>query len=195
MRAAYAAADVDPERITVIPNGVDLTRFAEGRADDVRAGLGISGEDVVVLYAGRLSPTKGIEVALEAFGAFAEHWPLGDSHLLVAGVVRNQPPHLSPEAYEQRLRERSPPRTHWLGLRSDMPALMRAADVVVIPTVDNESCPRAGLEALASGRPVIGSRVGGIPEVLGSELEKFLVPPGDPAALAAALSALVAATR
>ena len=80
-------------------------------------------------------------------------------------------------------------RVHFLGSRDDVFGLMRSADLVVLPSL-RKGHPLALLEALSLGRPCVASRVGGIPEIVESGRTGLLVPPGDPSALAEALSRL-----
>jgi glycosyltransferase involved in cell wall biosynthesis len=134
----------------------------------------------VVLAAGRLAPQKGLDVLLDA----AERWrtraprPVtviaGDGPL--AAALRGRATGLA--AGDVRL----------LGQRSDVPALLGAADVVVVPS-RWEARALIVQEAMHAGRPVVASRVGGIPDLTGAGA--LLVPPGDPAALAAAVTAVL----
>jgi glycosyltransferase involved in cell wall biosynthesis len=77
-------------------------------------------------------------------------------------------------------------RMHLLGLRDDVETVLAAADVFVQPSL-SEGLPLAVLEAMGNGLPVVATRVGGVPEALVDGKTGFLVPPGDPEALAAAL--------
>jgi glycosyltransferase involved in cell wall biosynthesis len=77
-----------------------------------------------------------------------------------------------------------------VGKRSDVVPLYHAADVVALPSVFPEPFGRVLVEGMACGRPAVGSAVGGIPEILTGEHTEGVVPPGDPAALAAALGRL-----
>ena len=81
-------------------------------------------------------------------------------------------------------------RVHLLGLRDDVETVFAAADVFVQPSL-SEGLPLAVLEAMANGLPVVATRVGGIPEAVVDGKTGLLVPPGDPAALAAALAAVL----
>ena len=72
--------------------------------------------------------------------------------------------------------------------RSRLPELLRTADILVVPSRWDDPCPLTVGEGLATGLPVVASRIGGIPEIVGPTSR--LVPPGDPVALAAALAAL-----
>jgi glycosyltransferase involved in cell wall biosynthesis len=76
-------------------------------------------------------------------------------------------------------------------MRSDVVGPLHAADVVVVPSVYAEPFGRVVIEALSTGRPVIASSIGGIPEILTGDFARFLVPPGDAPALARKLGELL----
>lgn len=82
----------------------------------------------------------------------------------------------------------------FLGIRDDVPELLNSADVVVMSSRDvpfGESCPNIVLEGMAAGLPVIGTRVGGTAELIVDEETGFVIPPGNPAALAEKLKLLL----
>jgi glycosyltransferase involved in cell wall biosynthesis len=175
----------------VVHNGIDPDRFPfgdAGRRAAARAELGLEGQFTVV-FAGRLDHAKGIETLLDAWAGLG----LGpdEGRLVLAGEARNHPSAAEAEAYVASLRARAPADTClWLGRRPDVVPLFHAADVVALPSVFPEPFGRVLVEALACGRPAVGSAVGGIPEILTGELADGVVPPSDPAALAAALGRL-----
>jgi glycosyltransferase involved in cell wall biosynthesis len=141
----------------------------------VRAGLAGDGQQVV-LAAGRLAPQKGFGTLLAAAARWQNHDPC--PVLVLAG----QGP------LDQALRAQADAtgiRMRFLGQRGDMPALLAGADVVVVPSVW-EGQPLIVQEALRSGRPLVASRTGGIPDLTGADAA-VLVPPGDAAALADAV--------
>jgi glycosyltransferase involved in cell wall biosynthesis len=82
-------------------------------------------------------------------------------------------------------------RAHFLGWRRDLPAVYADLDVVCLTSL-NEGSPVALIEAMAAGRPVVATAVGGVPEVVQDGVSGLLVPPRDPAALAAAIAGLLA---
>lgn len=163
-----------PGRAAVVRYALDLpafaARLAPGRAA-ARTALGVPPGVPVVAFAGRFDPIKGADILAQAAEAMAVRQPA--LVVLVAGAG-GQPP-------------RSGPLRH-LGWRDDVPVVLQAADLVAVPS-RLEALGIVCLEALAAGTPVVGSRVGGIPEAVGSG--GVLVPPGDPGALAAALLALL----
>jgi glycosyltransferase involved in cell wall biosynthesis len=137
---------------------------------------------------GQISEVKGIWDFVEAAalvtsgGAAACFAVLGDD-LKGAGALR--------QAMEQRVAALGlSSRFRFLGFRPDAPALIPAFDIVAVPSLV-EPLGNATLEAMAAGRPVVGSRVGGIPEMVVDGVTGRLVPPRDPQGLAGALRALL----
>jgi len=185
VRAVLIAGGVDPGHIHLIPSGVDVERFAV--ADAVRAATraehGVAGDEFAIAVVAALETRKGHAVLLEAVRA------LSDLRLrvLCAGTG-------SGAAALARRRDELGlgARVAFPGRVDDVPALLAAADAVVLPSLQ-EGLGVAALEAMAAGRPVIASRVGGLPEAVGEGEAGVLVPPGDPAALAAAIRLLATA--
>jgi glycosyltransferase involved in cell wall biosynthesis len=174
----------------VIGNGVDVTRFAPDpsirRAE--RAGLGIAEDDVVVLSVSRLVREKGLLDLAEA-GLRLSHIPV---RFLVAGaalpsdrtdVTRQLAEHPVAAALGERWR--------LLGYRADVDALLRAADIFVLPSY-REGLPRSVIEAMASGLPVIATRIPACAELVDDGATGLLVPTADPVALAHAIAELAA---
>jgi glycosyltransferase involved in cell wall biosynthesis len=147
---------------------------AEVRA--VRARLGLDGRKAVV-YVGKLSLGKGGPVFLRAAERVAQTRP--DTVFLIAGADRSGQ---SPSAD-----------VRWLGRieHEAMPALYRAADLVVLPSVGPEALSRVPLEAAAAGRPTVGARAGGIPEEILDGETGIVVERGDPEELAKAMLRLL----
>jgi glycosyltransferase involved in cell wall biosynthesis len=145
----------------------------------VRAGLGIAGGEErvpLVLTVARLVPQKGLGTLVEAAGRWRDRDPapllvIAGEGPLLAGLARGA------EAAGARVR--------FLGRRDDVPALLAAADVVVAPSAW-EGQPLVVQEALRAARPLVASRVGGIPDLTGQDAA-LLVPPGDAAALSTAV--------
>jgi UDP-glucose:(heptosyl)LPS alpha-1,3-glucosyltransferase len=173
---------VDPARLSVIYNGVDLSRFhpdnrARHRAP-ARVEAGIAPDAWTVLFTGSGFERKGLATAVQAFAA------LGDrtSRLLVVGRGDTRP--------YRRLAERLAvdERVVWLGPRPDVDRWYAAADVLVLPT-RYEPFGNVHLEALASGLPVVTTTAAGGAEIVSDE-SGAVVPPGDPQAVAIALERL-----
>lgn len=166
--------DVDRVPVYVLPNGI------EKLADP----LEVTGGRRIV-YVGRLERVKGVHVLLEAHRALRSRVP--GASLTVVGDGRER---TALEASGRDLVEAGDLRfTGWLS-PSEVRAQLAAADVVVLPSLWPENFPTVALEALQLGRPLVGSRVGGIPELIGPD-NGALVEPGDAAALSAQLERLL----
>lgn len=169
-----AASGLD--RPVVIRNAVFPRPPVFGRGE-VRASLGVPAGTPVALCLARLEPQKRHDVLLDAWaavGADAVLWLAGDG---------------SRRADLERHAQALGRRVEFLGTRTDVPDLLAAADVTVL-TSDWEGLPLAVLESMAAGRPVVATAVGGIGGVLAGG-GGIAVPPGDPAATAAALNTLL----
>jgi glycosyltransferase involved in cell wall biosynthesis len=162
------------KRITQIYNGVDIDRFRPRADSRVRAELGIGAHAFVAGIVARLDPIKDHETLLESFARLHEKRP--DSVLLVVG----EGPHAD------ALQRLAGPGVRLLGHREDVPELMGALDVFVLPS-RNEGISNTILEAMAAGLPVVASRVGGTPELLDDGVEGRLFDAGDVGGLFEAL--------
>jgi D-inositol-3-phosphate glycosyltransferase len=180
----YAAR---PERLCVSPPGVDHRVFCPGDRRAARESLGLPVEGGLVLFAGRIQPLKGPDVALAAFALVAVRLP--DCRLLVAGGPSG-PQGAEEMAFlragavaaglEERVLLRGPLPHHALA------AAYRAADVVVVPS-RSESFGLVAAEAQACGIPVVASAVGGLEHVVADGESGLLVSGWEPADYAAAL--------
>jgi glycosyltransferase involved in cell wall biosynthesis len=191
--AAIALRDwrVPADKLLLIPNGVDLARFAPGgdRAA-TRAALGIPHEALVVGAVGHHRPVKRFERLVEACGRLPAELAARGVHLLLVGDGPERP------ALEAAAARWTPPggRVVFAGHRADLPPLYRAMDVFSLSS-DSEQQPVSLLEAMAVGVPVAATDVGDIGRSLPEEARCFVVPSdGDdpPGALARALAALLA---
>jgi glycosyltransferase involved in cell wall biosynthesis len=174
----------------VVLNGVDVvTAEAAATRPVPRERLGVATDTVVVGFAGRLSDHKGIWVLMDAFRRAAHR--LDSLHLVVMGesarhAAVNQLERLSLQAAADGLASR----VHLQGYIEPVESHLAACDMVVVPSICRDSCPRTALEALAVGVPVVGSRIGGIPEIVRHEVTGILVTPNAPDELADAIVAL-----
>jgi D-inositol-3-phosphate glycosyltransferase len=183
-------AGADPERIAVVPCGVDTDLFAPGDPEAARAALGHT-RDPLILYVGRLAPIKGLETLLDAIALLARRHRR--ARLVVVGGDADEPR----DGHEAGLRARIAAlgigdrvtfagpqpqetlRTHYVG-----------ADVTVLPS-HYESFGMVALEAMACGSPVVASRVGGLATTVRDGVTGFLVEEGDVDALAGRLETLL----
>lgn len=178
---------LDPGRITVIGSGVDLERFhpAEDRVSAKRA-AGFGADEPLVGIVAALRPEKNHAMFLRMAARVAHEAPA--ARFLVIG---EGPERLRLEELARDLRLEG--HVQFLGARHDVPGLFRALDVVVLcslPVV--ETFPVTLLEALATGVPVVSTRVGSIADIVEEPETGFLVAPGDEAALASAVGRLLA---
>lgn len=188
----------DTRRITIIPPGVDTSRFYPIPSDEAKEFIGIRPEDRVVLYVGRIEPLKGLDVLIEAMGRFCQQSKIEQSHLTLA-IIGGEPD-VSNEAMSaemsrlQALREKFGLKdlVTFLGKRSQdtLPYYYSAAEVVVVPS-HYESFGMVALEAMACGTPVVASQVGGLAFLVKDGETGFTVPVGDPEALCRHLKDLI----
>ena len=170
---------VPADRIQSIPNGCDLDVFFPADRFEARRELGVAAESRVVLFVGRLVEVKGVEVLLEASRLALTRAP--SLELILVGDGPSRP------RLERQAREKLGARARFVGPLppEKIARWMAAADVVCLPSY-SEGCPNVVIEALACGRPVVASAVGGVPELVTADTG-ILVPPGQPAVLAEAL--------
>ncbi|TMB54474.1 MAG: glycosyltransferase, partial [Chloroflexi bacterium] len=168
-------------RFSVIPNGVDLARFAlpPGKCS-VRDEYGIPADAPLLGVVARLEPEKGHRYLIEAMPAILRGAP--DAWLLIVGEGSLED---ELRSFARSLAAPARDRIVFTGRREDVAAVTAELDVAVLPS-PREAQGISILEAMARGRPVVASAVGGIPEVLTNGLDGLLVPPADPAALASA---------
>jgi teichuronic acid biosynthesis glycosyltransferase TuaC len=165
-------------RIDVVPNGLDRSAFCVGDRAAARRALGLPADRRLVLYVGHLSQAKGVHDLLSAFKLAGAR--LRGAHLVLIGDGAG-----SGEC-QARARELGVPAT-FVGVKphDSIATWLCASDLLALPSW-NEGMPNVVLEALACGRPVVATSVGGIPEVV-SERVGRLVPPRQPTALAEGL--------
>ena len=177
----------DTTAISRIYNGVDLERFDEATGGEaIRAEFGIPANAPLAVVVGRLEPEKGHPTLIEAWPVVHHHFT--SAHLLVVGEGSERD-RLEGLAAAHLRAEICCASVHFLGRREDVPQILAAADVVVMPSY-REAQGLAIVEALAANRPVIASNVGGIPEMIRSGENGILVPSQDPSALASAIALL-----
>jgi glycosyltransferase involved in cell wall biosynthesis len=177
----------DTTAISRIYNGVDLERFDEATGGEaIRTELGIPANAPLAVVVGRLEPEKGHPTLIEAWPVVHQHHPT--AHLLVVGEGSERD-RLEGLAAAHLRAEICCASVHFLGRREDVPQILAASNVVVMPSY-REAQGLAIVEALAANRPVIASNVGGIPEMIVSGENGLLVPSQDPSALASAIGML-----
>lgn len=167
-----------PAKTVVIPNGVDVERFASATPADLPR-LGIPAGSRVILAIGRLDPQKGFEDLLLAFAGLADRHKT--AHLLIVGEGPLRGPL---EAARSRLGLDG--RAHLPGRLDDIPGLLAAAEIFTLSS-RWEGMPNVVLEAMAGGKPIVATTVEGTSDLLLEGESGLLVPPGDPHGLGVAL--------
>ncbi len=180
--SAFVSAGGRPGLVRVVPNGLDLVPDPASAAS-LRAELGLPRGRLIGVFS-RLAPWKGQHVVLQALAS------LPDVSCLLAGDAlfgeQEYLTHLHSLAQDLGVADR----VHFLGQRTDVPRLMRAVDAVVHPSIHPEPFGRTLIEAMLLRAPVIATDAGASSGILQGGAAGTLVPPNDPAALAAALTHL-----
>ncbi len=184
--------DVPPRRIRVVYNGLDTSRYSPAPASpSAREALGLSGNDFVVGAIGALAPLKGHIHLIRAAPRVLERCPrakfliVGEEMYLTHGH-KGYRTLLEEEARRLGVVER----VIFTGYRDDAVAVLRCLHVLVHASVYPESFGRVLVEAMACGVPVVATALGGPKEIIVSEDQGILIPPGDPGAIASAVLAL-----
>lgn len=174
-----------PDKISVIPLGLELEAFldADVHRGELRRELGIASDAPLVGIVGRIFPIKNHRLFLEAAALVSAQEPAARFVVVGDGTLRPEM-----EALAQRLG--LGPRVVFTGWRRDLPSVYADLDVLVVSS-DNEGTPVSAIEAMASGCPVVATRVGGLPDLIEDDEAGRLVPPRDPGALAGAIVGLL----
>ncbi len=161
---------ISPQRISVIPCGVDLCHFKPQDRKFARAALGLNG-DPTVLFVGRPDPLKGGDLLIQALGLLEQP----ATALMVGGTLEgdSQLEHLRALAQEHGLQDQ----VRFIGAvpQKDLPRYYSAADLMVVPSY-YESFGLVAVEALACGTPVIATKVGGLQYIVQDGENGFLIP-------------------
>jgi len=183
----------DPGKIRVIRNGANMPeRDSGGARRKIRSEFGIPQNAKVVIMVSRLNAKKGVEYLLDAAAQILREVP--DAWFMVVGISVLETSSGGTDYFEGlKLRTRHlgiHERFIFTGLRRDVPDLLAAADVSVLPSL-SEGLPNAVIEAMAAGLPVVGTKVGGIPELIDHGRTGLLIPPADVGALSESLTAVL----
>jgi glycosyltransferase involved in cell wall biosynthesis len=182
----------DPERLRVIPRGVDLGYFdpaAVGVERIVKLARRWRLEDgaPVIMLPGRLTPWKGHGVMIDALAQLQDSAAIA---VIVGGEEGTEP--YQAELIARAVRLGVGERMRLVGRCEDMAAAYMLADVVVSASIRPEAFGRVAVEAQAMGVPVVATSIGAVHETVMGGVSGWLVPPGDPVALARALEAALA---
>ena len=160
---------IPEEKILVLQSGIKcldrLQTFARSQTDSLRSPLTFG-------FFGPVLPYKGVHVLVEAFNLL----PPGSARLVVYGTGDSD--------YILKLMTKANGNVEFGGVFRDLTDILPEFDVAVIPPIWNDNAPLVVLESLASGKPIIGARIGGIPDFVKDGINGFLFRPGDPFDLA-----------
>jgi glycosyltransferase involved in cell wall biosynthesis len=192
IREEFLAAGVSPERIALLPHGVDTDRFRPAGSEErrgLRERLGVPPEALLVTYTGRLLRGKGLESLLEAFGAAAAAEPR--AHLALVGSGAGQALSIEDDLRRRVSESGLDRRVFFPGRVDDVSGWLMASDVFAFPSIF-EALGISLIEAAACGLPCVGSRTGGIVDVIEDGRTGRLVAPGDTEGLRTAIESLMA---
>ena len=179
-----SGAGADSGKIQVIYNGVETDVFNPGDKQAAREALGLSATAKLILYVGNLLHVKNPGLALESLAKLQAQNPQHDTRLIMIGAGP-----LAESLRQQAATLGLADQVSWTGAQppAQVAQYLRAGDVLCLPSL-NEGMPNVLLEAMATGRPVVATNVGGISEVLNRPALGRVVPSRDSASMAAALN-------
>jgi len=188
VRSHYIGRGYDPTAMQVVYNGVEPApvRPSEARAAgrlraEKRSEIGVPPDAFLVAFAGRMMPEKGVDVLLSALARLPRS---------IYCVIMGDGPYRS--SYQRQAEELGlEDRVIFTGFRRDVREVFACSDAVAVPSY-SEALANVSLEAMAEGRPVVATAVEGMPEAVEHNVSGYLVPPGDPAALAESIAILAA---
>lgn len=179
---------IDPSKIEVIPNGIDVERFnPEKNTADIRKEFSLEEDDIVIGFIGRIVPAKGLEYLLNALPYLKEEFK--SIKLLIVGEGS-----LVEELKERAKKNNIFDNILFIGRRRDIPEILASINIFVMPSIA-EGLPNALLEAMAMGKPIVTTEVGGIPEIVKNGFNGLLVPPRDTLSLSKAIKELISNDR
>jgi glycosyltransferase involved in cell wall biosynthesis len=175
---------INPSKIEVINNGVDTLIFRPQSKDyELLKSLGINNDDIVIGFVGRIVPAKGLEYLLEAFSYLKKE--INNIKLLIVGDgailkdLKNYSIELGISKY-----------SIFTGERQDIQKILSCIDIFVMPSIA-EGLPNALLEAMSSGKTVVTTKVGGIPEIIKDRFNGLIIPDKNSEMLAKAIKELI----
>ena len=177
IRRAVIDLGLSPEKVFLTPNGVNLELFRPLDQGECRTGLGLDKDRPILIWAGRLAPEKGVGDLIRAMPFILEIHPRARLILIGQGPQLGELKELRTRLDLEKAVELRPAVP-----RQDLAQWYNAADLVCLPS-HREGRPNILLEALACGRPILTTAVGGVPEIIEEGRTGRLVEPGRPEAM------------
>jgi UDP-glucose:(heptosyl)LPS alpha-1,3-glucosyltransferase len=191
IRAGLLRVGVDSARIVAIPNGIAVGRFAPVtalRKSELRAGLSLPADAVVLIYTGRLAASKGVMMLIDVWRELAREYPA--AHLVIVGTGRGSFDNCEPALREFVAEHALGTRVTLTGSVANVHEYLQAGDLFVFPS-DYEGFSLSILEAMTAGLPLVCTRVGIAAELEDQGRFGLLVPPKDRAAFRDAMRRLL----
>jgi glycosyltransferase involved in cell wall biosynthesis len=188
VRDAYVDGGVDPAKITTVHNAIPLTSYPFGGPDErtrARVQLNLPPDEPIVLCYGRMTAEKGVADLLTAWSILKKRGVKGTL------VMVGPPPGPGEFAVRQGMKALDPRFYRTFPMTLDVVPFLHASDVVAFPSRLPETFGRVVVEGMSTGRPVVASRVGAVPEILTGPMAEFLVKPESPADWADRLESLL----
>lgn len=189
VRQELIADGAAPCKISITPVDVDITLYGDGSESDMRAEMGYSHSDLIITTVGHAVPVKGWDILLSSFEDIAQERP--ETRLLFVGSIHSNNEIRFAKSLQDRVRQNGlNGRVCFLGQRDDIARILAISNVFVLPS-RSEGQPGALVEAMASGLPCLGTRVGGVPEVITDGHDGLLVEREDVGAMTYAITNLL----
>jgi glycosyltransferase involved in cell wall biosynthesis len=191
IRIGLERAGIDPERITVVPNGIAVQRFAPvspSRKLQLRTQLNLPSDPLLLMYTGRLAVTKGVLMLIDVWRELAPSFPT--AHLVIVGTGEGSFDNCESALKEFIAVHELQSRVTLTGNVTNVHEFLQAGDVFVFPS-DYEGFSLSILEAMTAGLPIVSTRVGVAAELESTSRFGLLVPPKDGARFRDALRHLL----
>lgn len=173
----------------VIYPGIDDSKFHHASGSRIRSELGITEQDFVTGFVGRITPEKGVHVLMRAAAILKERGK--ESKLVVVGMADPQYPQYVDELKEIARKGNIEATVHFYGFTSNVAEVLNSFNTLVLPAVSEESSPLVLREAMLCGKPAIATNSGGSLEIVDDGVNGYLVPPEDATAMADAVEKLL----
>lgn len=176
VKRGLVSLGIPEDRIHVVYNGVDLQKYKQARTRDLKRELGWPGDALLIGFVGQLNAKKGVLDFIESAEVVIRQD--GRCRFLVIGKAVWDGNQLRHKMSEFIRRQGLEGYIRFLGWQSEMEAIYKAIDIVVVPSQHEDPAPNVNIEAMAGGVPIVATRVGGTPELVEDSTTGFLVERG-----------------